>query len=104
MWSDLNPAITSSEDMQCIMFDALVKSFHPHKSCQIETGPPVFSLEQIREFLRHCLARMSQEFSFGVFNLLKKLSLLLTYFVLPVKNMAQLAEIGSCQHLTIRFS
>ena len=32
MWSDPNPATTSLEDTQCVMFDALIKSFHTHES------------------------------------------------------------------------
>ena len=65
MWSDPNPATTSLEDTHCIMFDALIKSFHSHENRQVESGTPTFSLEQIREFLRRRLARTSQEFSFG---------------------------------------
>ena len=67
MWSDPGPglATTSLEDTQCIMFDALIKSFHTHVSHQVESGTLAFSLEQIRELLRLRLARMSQEFTFG---------------------------------------
>ena len=67
MWSDPGPATTSSslEDTQCDMFDVLIKSFHTHESRQVESGTPTFSLEQIREFLRRRLARLSQEFTFG---------------------------------------
>jgi hypothetical protein len=75
MWSDPNPATTSLEDTQCVMFDALIKSFHSHESQrQIESGTPVFSLEQIREFLRRRLARLSQEFTFGSYTSVQSLA------------------------------
>ena len=74
MWSDPHPATTSLEDTQCSVFDALVKSFHSHESRQVESGTPVFSLEQIREFLRRRLARMSQEFTFGSYTSVQSLA------------------------------
>jgi hypothetical protein len=82
MWNDPDPATTSLEDTQCIVFDALIKSFHSHESrqlCQVESGPgsPTFSLEQIREFLRHRLARMSREFTFGSYASVQSLAELL---------------------------
>jgi hypothetical protein len=65
MWSDPNPATTSLEHTQCVMFDALIKCFHSHESRQVESQTPVFSLEQIREFFRRHIARTAQEFTFG---------------------------------------
>ena len=67
MWSDPNPPTTSFEDTQCVMFDALIKSFHTHESRQVESRNPVFSLEQIRDLFRRRMARISQEFTFGSF-------------------------------------
>ena len=74
MWSDPHPATTSLEDTPCSIFDALVKSFHSHESRQVQSGTPVFSLEQIRDFLRHRLARMSQEFTFGSYTSVQSLA------------------------------
>jgi hypothetical protein len=78
MWYDPNPdsaATTSFEDTQCVMFNALIQSFHTHESGhQIEPGnsasgsptlSPTFSLEEIRDHFRRRLARLSPEFTFG---------------------------------------
>ena len=71
MWHDPNPesATTSFEDTQCVMFNALIQSFHTHRSGRrVESGnsaSPNFSLEEIRDYFRRCLARLSPEFTFG---------------------------------------
>jgi hypothetical protein len=61
--------IVSIEHTQCDMFDDLIQRFRSHESCQVVSGnlgsPTYYSLEQIREYFRRCLARISQEFTFG---------------------------------------
>ena len=79
MWYDSNPvsATISFEDTQCVMFNALIQSFHTHESGQqVESGNSAsgsstrtlslnFSLEEIRDYFRRRLARSSPEFTFG---------------------------------------
>ena len=68
MWNDPIPesSTISFEDTHCIMFNALIQSFHTHESAsQVESGSPTFSLEEIRDCFRRRLARLSQEFTFG---------------------------------------
>ena len=64
MWCDPNPE-SALEDTQCEMFDSLIQSFRTHERYQVDSGSPSYSLEQIREFFRRRLARISQEFTFG---------------------------------------
>ena len=53
------------EDTQCAMFNALIQSFRTHERHQADPGSPSYTLEQIRDFFRHQLARISQDFTFG---------------------------------------
>ena len=64
MWNDPNPG-SVIENTRCEMFDTLIQSFRTHERYQVDTGLPVYSLEQIRENFRLRLARVSQEFTFG---------------------------------------
>lgn len=81
IWYDPNPAseseslTTSFEDTQCIMFNALIQSFHTHKSTSgVESGSATFSLEEIRDYFRRRLARLSQEFTFGIYTSIQSIS------------------------------
>ena len=71
MWYDPSPnpepSSTSFEDTQCILFNALIQSFHSHESGSQATASDsaTFSLEDIRDYFRRRLARLSQEFTFG---------------------------------------
>ena len=69
IWYDPNPesaTTISFEDTQCIMFNALIQSFDTHESsCQVESDSPTFSLEEIKDYIRRRLARLSEEFTFG---------------------------------------
>ncbi|KAF8811300.1 hypothetical protein BYT27DRAFT_7089946 [Phlegmacium glaucopus] len=47
------------------MFDDLIQRFRSHERYQVVSGSPTYSLEQIRDFFRRRLARISQEFTFG---------------------------------------
>jgi hypothetical protein len=77
IWYDPSPSLspnpepstsTSFEDTQCILFNALIQSFHSHRSSsQVESASTsaTFSLEEIRDYFRRRLARLSQEFTLG---------------------------------------
>ena len=59
IWRECPAATTTAwKEVQCDLLDTLVQSFHTHSSRQ-------FSLEQIRDFLRHRMARISDQFAFG---------------------------------------
>ena len=66
---DTQSGTASIEDTQCVMFNNLIQRFRSHESLrcrsQVVAGSPTYSLEQIREYFRHSLARVSQEFTFG---------------------------------------
>ena len=66
MWFDSDTAsgTASIEDTHCIKLDNLIQNFHSHES-QVVSGPQTYTLEQIRDYFRRCLARVSQEFTFG---------------------------------------
>ena len=54
------------QGLQSELLDSLVTSFEDHKSFQVDgTTSQCFSLEQIRDLMRCCLARISAEFTFG---------------------------------------
>ena len=57
--------IVSIEHTQCVKFNDLIQRFRSHESCQAVPGSPTYSLEQIQEYFRRQLARVSQEFTFG---------------------------------------
>jgi len=67
IWQD-NP-VTVTEDwheFQCNLLDLLAQRFHRHESMVINrSASHRFSLDQIRESMRHHLARISTNFSFG---------------------------------------
>ena len=69
IWFDFNTqsGTASIEDTQCVMFNNLIQRFRSHERCcsQVVAGSPTYSLEQICEYFRHSLARVSQEFTFG---------------------------------------
>ena len=67
MWQE-NPESTSElwQGLQSELLDSLTASFENHKSFQVDcTTSHCFSLEQIRDFMRCCLFRISAEFTFG---------------------------------------
>ena len=84
IWYDPNPepSTTSFEDTQCDLFNALIQSFHSHcdksltSSSQVVSanGSTTFSLEEIRDYFRHCLARLSQEFTFGSYTCIQSIA------------------------------
>jgi len=49
------------------MFNDLIQRFRSHESCQVvpESQTRTYSLEQIRDYFRRHLARVSQEFTYG---------------------------------------
>jgi len=67
IWQD-NP-VTVTEDwheFQCNLLDLLAQRFHSHESMVINrSASQRFSFDQIREYMRHHLARISTNFSFG---------------------------------------
>lgn len=67
MWSEDSALMTAAlQEVQSDLLDMLIQSFWMHDSFQVEsTLSQMFSLEQIREFIRQCLTRISPEFSFG---------------------------------------
>ena len=72
IWFDSDTANGSDsgiEHTQCVIFDDLIQRFRAHESSQVqsESGLPTYSLEQIREYFRHRLARVSREFTFGAY-------------------------------------
>ena len=53
-------------ELQCELLDSLTQSFHKHEDVQVASASVrVFTLEQIRDFIRRRLARVSEEFTFG---------------------------------------
>jgi uncharacterized protein DUF6570/helitron helicase-like protein/PIF1-like helicase len=64
IWYDPNPEMPM-EDTQCVMFNALIQSFRTHERHQADSGSPSYTLEEIRDFFRRQLARISQDFTFG---------------------------------------
>ena len=53
-------------ELQCDLLNSLTQGFHKHEDIQqASASVQTFSLEQIRDFIRHCLARFSSEFTFG---------------------------------------
>ena len=65
IWFDSGGSQSSIEHTQCDMFDDLIQCFRSHESCQVVSGSPTYSLEQVQEYFRRFLARASQEFTFG---------------------------------------
>jgi hypothetical protein len=67
IWCE-NPAQTSASwwCLQSELLDSLMTSFETHENFQVDRSTSRhFSLEQIRNFMRCCLARISAEFTFG---------------------------------------
>ena len=58
----------SWRELQCDLLDSLTQSFRKHKDVQLSFATSSirsYSLEQIRDFIRRHLARISAEFTFG---------------------------------------
>ena len=54
--------------LQCELLDSLTQCFLKHEDNQVASASEsvrTFTLEQIRDFIRRCLARFSMEFTFG---------------------------------------
>ena len=53
-------------ELNCELLDSLTQCFHKHEDVQVASASVrTFSLEDIRHFIRHRLARLSAEFTFG---------------------------------------
>jgi hypothetical protein len=110
MWSDPNPE-AAMEDTHCVMFNDLIQSFHTHERYRVnpQAGSPAYSLEQIRELFRRRLARLSQEFTFGLYASVQSIADYLfrasqpqMFIVLRLKNTVHTTEIDSHHFLAIR--
>lgn len=55
----------SWHELHCELLDSLTQCFHKHEDIEVAASVQTFSLEQIRDFIRHRLARFSAEFTFG---------------------------------------
>ena len=64
IWYDPNPEMPI-EDTQCVMFNALIQSFRTHERHQVDSRLASYTLQQIHDFFRRQLARISQDFTFG---------------------------------------
>ena len=71
IWRDDPETMTDDwHEFHCDMLDSLSQAFHRHDSMQVVRSAPSsvsrqFTLEQIRDFFRRRLARISPEFTFG---------------------------------------
>jgi len=67
IWRECPAATTTAwQEVQCDLLDTLVQSFHTHSSIQVASASSrQFSLEQIRDFLRRHMARISDQFAFS---------------------------------------
>lgn len=71
IWRDDPDATTDDwHEFRCDMLDSLSQAFHRHDSMQVVRSAPSsvsrqFTLDQIRDFFRRRLARISPQFTFG---------------------------------------
>jgi hypothetical protein len=66
IWRECPAATTTAwKEVQCDRLDTLVQSFHTYSSQVASASSRQFSLEQIRDFLRRRMARISDQFAFG---------------------------------------
>lgn len=59
------PTSTLWRTLQSELLDSLITSFKMHDSFQVPSTSQRFSLEEIRDYMRRCLARISTDFIFG---------------------------------------
>ena len=53
------------QEIQSVQLDELLSVFRSHESIPGRPSGPQYMLDQIREYMRHRLARMSASFRFG---------------------------------------